>query len=159
MCALYCTCSRLPATQGGGVCTTVCVTLPRPDCLKTINPFCSLVLIFCCTLRTLLVVCWCLQVDMWLHARWVWMSWIEGRHCVMWVPTLRMYVCACAPVSHVIIVFKQFCILHIQYSLAHIRTYSTCMHTDRHTVRKFMQSHTTPTKRRDRSSYSTHLRR
>ena len=27
----------------------LCVTLPRPDCLNTINPFCSLVLIFCCT--------------------------------------------------------------------------------------------------------------
>ena len=27
----------------------LCVTLPRPDCLHTITPFCSLVLIFCCT--------------------------------------------------------------------------------------------------------------
>ena len=55
-----------------------------------------------------------------------------------------MYVCACAPVPHVIIVFKQFCILHIQYSLAHIYLQYR-QYTGRHTVQKIMQNQTTLT--------------
>ena len=62
------------------------------------------------------------------------------------------YVCACAPVPHVI-VFKQFACLiyslaHIQYMRAYIQRYC-----------KYMQTHTTPTKQRGRSSHSTHLGR
>ena len=68
------------------------------------------------------------------------------------------YVCACAPVPHVILYSNS---LHTSPTLWH--TYSTCEHTD-----MYMQSQTTPTnlshlpptKRRGRSSYSTpHLGR
>ena len=78
-------------------------------------------------------------------------------HCMCHVSThtLRIYVCACAPVPHVIaIVFKQFACLI--YSLAHIQY----MRAYRQRYYKYMQSHTTPTKRGGRSSHSTpHLGR
>ena len=57
------------------------------------------------------------------------------------------YVCACAPVPHVILYSNS---LHTSSTLWHI--YSTCEHTD-----MYMQSQTTPTKQRGRSSYSTHV--
>jgi len=92
----------------------------------------------------------------------------RAAFATLYVPTL----CTCHVSTHTTYVRMCLCssatcdyciqtVLHTSYTvLFGTHTYLQYrQYTGRHTVRKFMQNHTTPTKRRDRSSYSTHLGR
>ena len=151
MCSLYHTCSRLPVTQGGVVCTTVCVTLPRPDCLNTIE---SMYLPTATHLQHSVAH---------QHPPTVYAESVQlciCPHCRCHVSTHTMYVCMyvcmclCSSVT-CDIVFKQF----VQASSTLWHTYSTCEHTVRDTVSTSKPVHHQPSKEAEAATQHTSVDR